>query len=267
MRHIRRFVLAMALLGCIPTIGSPARDSDEIHFDRIRDSLLTELAKNNVRSVAVADFACAGAADCTLGWYLAQKLSRNLESKPHSFRNLNRDELESLKVSPDEISSPDLLKRVCSLWGVDAIVTGIVSVSADQYIVNISLRRITDSSEFLKDSQPLARSKLLDQLAPPDPASKNLPVRAGVPICQYCPVPPYPGHTKIQQNVSIEIMVTFGTTGAPEKISITKSPMYVLSEGAVQAVSSWKAQPALGKDGKPVATKVPVQVTFGAVRN
>ena len=272
MRHIRHFVLAMALLGCTAVVGSPSRDSDEVHLDQLRDSLLNELAKNNVRSVAVADLACTDAVDCTLGWYLAQKLSRDLDTKQHSFRILNRDEQESLKISPDEIASSELLKRVGSLWGVDTIVTGAVSVSTDQYSVKISLRRVADGAELFTDSQPLARSKLLDQLAPVDSTSKNLPVKAGVqgvgvPICQYCPIPPYPGHTRIQQNVSITLMVTFGTTGTSDKISITQSPMYVLSEGAVQAVSSWKAQPALGRDGKPVATLVPVQVTFGAVRN
>jgi hypothetical protein len=267
MRGIRRFVVAMTLLGSIPIVGSANRATDEIHLDRVRDQLLNDLTKDKIRSVVVADFTCTDDVDCTLGWYLAQKLSRDLDTRQHSFRLLNRDERESLKIAPDEIASPELLKRVGSLWGVDAIITGVVSVSADQYIVNISARRVADGAELFADSQPLARSKLLDQLAPSAAASKNLPVRAGVqgvgvPICQYCPISPYPGYTKIQQNVSIEIMVTFGTAGTPEKISITKSPMYVLSEGAVEAVSSWKAQPASDKDGKPVATRVPVQVTF-----
>jgi TonB family protein len=41
-----------------------------------------------------------------------------------------------------------------------------------------------------------------------------------------------------------------------------KGPGNGLEEKAIEAVRSWRFRPAVGPDGHPVATMVPIEVTF-----
>jgi protein TonB len=41
-----------------------------------------------------------------------------------------------------------------------------------------------------------------------------------------------------------------------------KGPGLGLEEKAIEAVKGWKFKPAVGPSGKPVATIVPIEVTF-----
>jgi len=100
------------------------------------------------------------------------------------------------------------------------------------------------------------------------PAPKDAPVRAGVggvsvPTCVSCPSPEYSSEAraaKLQGTVVLQATIT--VDGRAINISVVKSPGKGLDVKAIEAVKNWKFKPALGPEGKPVATIVPIEVTF-----
>jgi TonB family protein len=110
----------------------------------------------------------------------------------------------------------------------------------------------------------LGRSALLGQ----DSADKTSDTvyEAGdvgtAPKAVYHPDPTYVDRArrkKINGSVIVTMVVT--AEGRARDLKITKSLDKDLDKQAIKAVSTWKFEPAT-KDGKPVAVRVPVEVTF-----
>jgi TonB family protein len=130
------------------------------------------------------------------------------------------------------------------------------AVSDDYKLVNESLS-LQQADEALADSAAVTLSSSISGVA-----------RAGVggttvPVCLYCPNPSYSDKAraaKLQGSVVLQIVVT--ADGRAETISVVKGPGLGLEEQAIEALRNWRFKPAHGPDGNPVATVVPVQVTF-----
>ena len=84
-----------------------------------------------------------------------------------------------------------------------------------------------------------------------------------VPKCIYCPPPQFTDEARVahvQGSVLLEVTVT--EEGRAENISVLKRAGYGLDENAIDAVSKWQFKPALGPNGHPLRTTVPIEVTF-----
>jgi TonB family protein len=82
------------------------------------------------------------------------------------------------------------------------------------------------------------------------------------PRCTYCPKPTYSQDArekKIEGDVILE--VTVGTDGKAHDIKVTKSLDPSLDKSAVDALKTWRFEPAM-KDGKPIEKRTPIQVAF-----
>jgi protein TonB len=91
------------------------------------------------------------------------------------------------------------------------------------------------------------------------------PGRGGVgyPACDYCPEPKYSEEArkaKYQGTVLLEVIVT--PDGRATNIRVIKGVGLGLDEKAIEAVRTWIFKPAIGPNGKPVAVRVPIEVTF-----
>jgi TonB family protein len=266
-----RLLLGLGVCAALTVSASAGR----VNFDDLAGQLATELAKANVKSVAVADFLSSDGQKSDLGWYLARKLSHDLLARADSFRTLDRAELADTKISADDLASPDLLNRIHILWGVLSIVTGVVETSSDRYLVTVTLRKATDGTVIATGSQKLPHSRILDLLSPEgaeagaaNPVGANV-MGVGLPACTYCPIPQYSDGARKAgiQSAIVVLMVTVSIKGTAEKISVVKSPGYGLAEQAIESVSEWKFRPASGKDGVPVAVAAPVEVSFHLFEN
>jgi TonB family protein len=86
-----------------------------------------------------------------------------------------------------------------------------------------------------------------------------------VPSCVYCPPPSYSDEAraaKFSGRVVLRVVVT--AEGQAENIQVLKGPgrEFGIEQSAIDAVGQWKFKPATDRSGKPVATVVPVEVTF-----
>lgn len=85
----------------------------------------------------------------------------------------------------------------------------------------------------------------------------------GMPSCYYQPDPQYSDEArkaKYQGVVVLNGIITLD--GRVVNISVVQSPGLGLDEKAVEAVRQWRCKPAIGPNGKPVPTSVPIEVTF-----
>jgi protein TonB len=65
---------------------------------------------------------------------------------------------------------------------------------------------------------------------------------------------------KIEGSCTLALVVD--ENGNPTNLRVIRSLGMGLDEKAIEAVKSWKFEPAFGKDGKPVASKIAVEVDF-----
>jgi TonB family protein len=61
---------------------------------------------------------------------------------------------------------------------------------------------------------------------------------------------------------SVVLILIVDEKGNPTNIRVINSLGMGLDEKAIEAVMGWKFEPAFGQDGKPIAKKIAVEVTF-----
>ena len=218
-----------------------------------------------------------------------------LASKPESSReDLGADTLEGLPVrgvrvsqsyAPGAMGNDRPLTVVVEYWYSEQLKINLLTKRTDPRFgvqtVRITqlVRQEPDASLFvIPEDYKLVKESLsqkqTDAAALEDgggissfPAPKGV-ARPGVngttlPACAYCPSPSYTDQAraaKLNGTVILQVVVT--ADGRAENIVVVKGPGMGLEEKAIEAVRSWQFKPAHGLDGSPVATIVPIQVTF-----
>jgi periplasmic protein TonB len=85
----------------------------------------------------------------------------------------------------------------------------------------------------------------------------------GYPTCLYCPEPQYSEDARKAKFQGIVVLqVTVEPDGHAINIHLVKGAGLGLDERALQAVQNWHFKPALGPNGKPVATVTNIEVNF-----
>ena len=83
------------------------------------------------------------------------------------------------------------------------------------------------------------------------------------PICVYCPNPSYTDEARLAKfsgSVLLQVVVT--ADGRTENMSVLRRAGYGLDQSALETVKTWQFRPGKGPDGNPVATVVPIEVSF-----
>lgn len=84
-----------------------------------------------------------------------------------------------------------------------------------------------------------------------------------VPACVYCPSPNYTQEARAAKfNGTVVLQVVVTADGRAENISVVRKAGYGLEQSAIETVKKWQFRPAKDADGTPVATLVPIEVTF-----
>jgi TonB family protein len=268
--HSKRLLLPIFLL-CFAIPRLAHATALPIDLDDLAARLAPEIDKAGVKSIAVVDFVAADEKPTELGWYLANKLSDSIIIKCPATLVVDRFQLQQLGVVSLPILMPDALKRVGASTHADTIVSGKIATTADGYLLTVALERVSDGSTITSIAHHLPHSRILDLLSPTGDHASTKPSRAGVmgvgvPECLYCPVPAETKRWRLNQGQNVILQVVISAAGTAEKINVVRSPGYLLSEHAAEAVSEWKFRPAPGEDGKPTVVVVPIEVDFKSSR-
>lgn len=170
----------------------------------------------------------------------------------------------------------DVLKAVVTSAGADILVTDTLLAQSDGY----------DLSSEVYDA---VQGKKLDQfrarIAGPAPDSSGESVvftdpKSGVsliiprgrqvrnsgvvyPVCVRCPDATYTPEARADRiQGRVLLLVTVTEQGVADHVGVIDGLADGLTDQALEAVRTWRFNPATGKDGKPFAARMPVEVNF-----
>jgi hypothetical protein len=258
---------------CFASTGLAQSSKIEDLGNRLADAL----AKEGTHVVAVADLTALDGTNSGQGHYIALLLSQMIAVNENKLAVVDNSAfskfLSEQNLTIKELASPEKLAHLASHANLDAIVAGTVEDTSQSYIVSVTVFRVAASSK--KETVFLKHTELLDSLNSVTPGSNDSPIfRAGVdgvgtPSCVYCPDPMYSNEARARK-VSWATVV-FSTVISAEGRIVSFQPLKVagfgLDDEAYKTMKKWRLKPAAGKDGKPVAVIVPVEVTFRLSRN
>jgi TonB family protein len=79
-----------------------------------------------------------------------------------------------------------------------------------------------------------------------------------------CPEPALTPEARAKHSQDfVALQVTITERGAVKQIAVMKGLDYELTQRAIEAVRRWRISPAIGSDGKPMALRIGILVTFG----
>lgn len=85
----------------------------------------------------------------------------------------------------------------------------------------------------------------------------------GVPACFYTPNPPISDEARKAKYVGVvQAQAVVTVDGRVTEPKVLKSPGMGLDETVVETLRTWRCKPATGPDGHPVATLVPIEISF-----
>jgi len=247
---------------------SVAQGARKSELDSLNRQLGNEIVKARLKSVIVADFVSEQGKPSTLGWYLADELSENWLAKKPKFNVRDRAELRDAKIASGDLNS-EMMERLGSVWGVEAILTGEVQNAPENYTLSVSVRRVKDNSIVATETILIPHSRILDILQPAlEMNNGTLHLTRGgingveVPTCRSCPVPTYTARArKARAQGTIVLSAVVSENGRARGITVVKSLGFGLTQKAIEAVSEWHFKPAT-REGEPVAVVVPIEVTM-----
>jgi TonB family protein len=171
---------------------------------------------------------------------------------------------------------PDVLKAVATSAGADILVTDTLEWLSDGYELN---SEVYDAVQMKKVDQ--FRAKIArpvpdsdgEPLVFTDPESgvflivsrgnENHTQFAEYPKCVRCPDPSLTPEAKAHRTQGrVLIMATVTEQGGVEHLGVVDGLGDGLTGLAVETVRNWKFKPAIGKDAKPIAARVPIEIVF-----
>ena len=171
---------------------------------------------------------------------------------------------------------PDVLKAVATSAGADILVTDALLWQSDGYELTSEVYDAVQAKKLEQFRTKLART-MADSGGEPlvfkDPESgvsiiifRGKQSRTSVvtyPACDKCPDPSYTPEARADRlHGRVLLLSTVTEQGIADQIGMLDGLGDGLTEQALEAVRSWHFKPAIGKDGKPFAARMPIEVNF-----
>lgn len=275
MRSSPSALLRVGILFASPLLCATITLAQFSKLDDLASQLTKELKPFKPIVVAVVDFRPADGSTVPQGHYFAWILSSYLQERAkNKFAVANHfdfdKDLANLNISPSALVPGQALESVTPYLGIDFVVTGTIEKRDNSYVLEIVPLRISGEKYLGQLVAAISVTEFLDSFITPLPADvprlsgKNLSADLILPSCLHCPDPSYDElarREKIQGTCIMEVLIS--ENGDAKQIRPVKLFGYGLDEKAFETLKTWKFRPAKSrKDGTPVPSIVPVEVTF-----
>jgi TonB family protein len=301
-RHARSFLVAAFVLVVLSvslpansvcqSLDLLLNKSDKANLDLAASHVAQKIQEAKLAegqpTVLVMDFYRGSAGTSSLlGSQLADRFSELLSDFSKEFRVLDRNILKNFLakewITLESLQSNGVCLRIGHEVGAIAVITGKAFEENGFIALRIHLVGfgpdgkdddiISDSDENVRLTETQQLRDMLFQRGhdysrgpyqiPDEPGVLRAGVDGvGTPSCVYCPDPQYSDASRVvkaQGSVILSVIVT--SEGKADSIYIIKGAPFGQTSQAIKAVQSWKFRPAQ-KDGKPVAVRVPIEITF-----
>jgi TonB family protein len=259
------------------TLVSLAAIPSRCSVDKDRKAAAARLAdvieQLQLHKIYISDFLDSAGARTEKGCYFASVFSSNLTKQAKGFEVLNRIAaqklLDTASISLGDLQKPEILSKIASTTGADAVVFGVIAFQKDVISLELSLREPSTGKELHRGQYQEHNSLDFEASFPAAcDASAHIFYFAGldgvsVPKCLYCPQPSYSSDAR-RRKVSGTLMISSHVTenGAVDDVRLVRGLDPELDEAALRIVRTWKLQPAKDSSGTLVPLRVPIEVTF-----
>lgn len=235
-------------------------------------------------TVLVADVITPWGSTSRLGMQLADTLSAQIMAQGSGIQVVDRKQAEGY-LAREHLESQLFKDRKALNWlgkelKAEEVLFGTIEKLGEQYSLKIELMNVSNEKQGPQEAVYLSISDPTSSFAKFEPydaerqntsatsVQSHVIVSAGVkgvglPMCIYCPPPLY---TKEGRGAKIDgavvLLATVTEDGRAADIRVLKGMPFGMNEQAVKSVSEWKFKPSTDGDGKPIAVRVPIQITF-----
>jgi TonB family protein len=265
MKHSRIIFLISAVLLSASSVRAQLPD-----MQPLADQMAQAISSSKQASVVVVDFFGPDENFTQLGKSLADQFNDDLKKSSTQFaieeRSQMRDWLEMKSLPSDSFRNVDLALWVAGQLKIKSAVTGNISVTGNQVVVEVSLFRV-DTRQWVKSfetstvgsdqAQTLMKALIEDTASRFDP---SVPI-AGQngythPVCSHCPEIPYTKDAlRYRVQGSVVLIAVIGADGTTQKLVVKRALPDGLTENALDTVRQWKFKPSLGPDGRPATVQ------------
>lgn len=267
---------ALFRVGALPLaalLSSSVASSQFTKLDDLASQITRELKPFKPLLVAVVDFRPPNGNTMPQGHYFAWILSSYLEERGKNkfavANHVNFDkDLANLNISPSALIPGEALQSAAPHLGADVLITGTIEKRDNSYLLQVTSIHVADGKSLNPLSATIGLTEFLESFVTPLPADiprlsgKDLSAELTMPRCLHCPDPIYNGlarRKRVQGTCVMEVLISEG--GEAKQIRPVKLLGYGLDERAFDVIKKWRFKPAT-IDGTPVATIVPIEVTF-----
>jgi TonB family protein len=257
------------LVGVLALAGN-ARCADREKRKIFAQQLTKDIVQPGLRKIYVPDFTDSSGRQVALGWYFAATFSALLDDNAKGFAVVSRVDvhryLGKSGRTDHDLSTPDVLAKLVSDFGLDAILCGSLSVNQEVATINLTMRdplgKELFQSRYEEKLDPDLRAVF--EVSPSGAAVYFAELDGvSVPKCLYCPSPSYPvgqGSRSLEGDVVLSVLVT--VDGKPDQIRLVQTLDPAFDRAALEDVQSWRFEPGKDSEGNSVPVRVPIQVTF-----
>jgi TonB family protein len=265
---------------------APPRPEAQIH--EVASRILQEAEKANCKSrtcrILVTDFVVSSGLTSQFGLQLADQFSKELASQRNGIqiidRSTLREYLEKERISSDLVSNDSAIRWLGKALNATTVLTGVTKHLGS--FVHVQLRLLScdkektaaieeftvprpDAANTLSGFDPIAQAASKDRWASAPAAYEAGPGEATLPVCLYCPAPPYSDAAraaKFEGQVVLDAVVS--EDGRVKWTRIVRGAPFGLNQEALNTVRQWKFKPGV-HDGKPASVLLPLDLGFRLV--
>jgi len=269
-----------------PQETAPPRPEAQIH--EVAHRILQEAGKANCKSrscrILVTDFVVSSGLTSQFGLQLADQFSKELASQQNGIhimdRSILKEYLEKERISSDLVSNDSAIRWLGKSLNATTVLTGVTKHLGS--FVHVQLRLLScdkektaaieeftvprpDATNTLSGFDPIAQAGSKDRWASAPEAYETGPGEATLPVCLYCPPPPYSDAAraaKFEGQVVLDAVVS--ENGRVKWTRIVRGAPFGLNQEALNTVRQWKFKPGV-HDGKPVSVLLPLDLGFRLV--
>ena len=145
---------------------------------------------------------------------------------------------------------------------LNGVTSGVVDSEQGTSVALVSMPALL-TGEMAALLPPEWKQQIENEQAAPQVPSFSRVTASRFPTCVYCPAPKYTSEAKqLKMAGSLVVAVTVEADGTTHDIQLRRGLGFGLDEAGVEAVSRWRFNPALDKEGNPIATRVTIEVAF-----
>jgi TonB family protein len=258
-------------------VTAPGAHAQQTPMEVAAAQLSGPLVHSKQRKIAIYDFSGPDNRMTELGKQLADDLSVALAKSANlKVEDRSRIEEQAKQVfdASEIVADPESLLVFAHDLGAQAVVVGTISLRQDKWLsVDLKAYRVNNGKGIhgvmvsFPPNEEMAKllSVNISDNGEPD-SSKYLDAKtAGYspPRCLSCPRAVYsPEAMQERLQGIVELIAVIGEDGRIKNVRVVKGLPAGLTLEAIKAVRQWRLHPATGPDGKPVAVRVPIQVSF-----